>query len=367
MVRENAGFVEIELGSGSILRVQVLAPHTFRIRLRPDRSFKEPALVRYGILRSDWPAVAFDTAENAEMFTVRTASASLDIQKADGRLTLTDSKGTVLTREAAAPWSGPGEGFGTEFALAEGEKLYGLGDVTRDRIQKRGYRTMMWVINVQSYVPIPYVMSSRGWALFLNTTWRHFVDLGHSDPDRMRLWSKEGELDYYLFVGEDSPMLLDRYTDVAGKPHLLPLWGYGLTFVSNQQANAREMLDDCLNLRREGIPCDLVGLEPGWMSKHYDFTVEKDWHPERFYIPYWAPKGPQTFLGAAERLGFNMSLWLCCDYDLSYEEERRVGVEFKEQDTAVERHPDDFEVDHHFHHPVKMDTLTRPDEPGSST
>ena len=78
------------------------------------------------------------------------------------------------------------------------------------------------------------------------------------------------------------------------------------------------------NFRRERIPCDLVGLEPGWMSKNYDYSIDKEWHPERFAIPRWGPKGPHTFLGAAERLGFKMSLWLCSDYDLSYEEERRA-------------------------------------------
>ena len=210
--------------------------------------------------------------------------------------------------------------------LAEGERIVGLGDVTRDRLQKRGYRTMMWVCNVQSYVPIPYIMSTRGWGLLVNTTWRHFFDIGNADADALRFWGNRGELDYFIFVGEDYPTLLDRYTDVSGKPQLLPLWGYGLTFVCNQQADAREMLDDCLNFRREGIPCDLVGLEPGWMSQYYDYSVDKDWHPDRFYLPHWGKIGPHTFLAAAERLGFKMSLWLCCDYDLSYEAERRAGA-----------------------------------------
>ncbi|MBD3183492.1 DUF5110 domain-containing protein, partial [Candidatus Poribacteria bacterium] len=156
------------------------------------------------------------------------------------------------------------------------------------------------------------------------------------------------------------PELINHYTEIAGKPHLLPLYGYGLTFVCNQQANAREMLDDCLNFRREGIPCDLVGLEPGWMSEHYDFTINKQWHPERFYIPHWSPKGSHTFLGAASRLGFKISLWLCCDYDLSYAEEALIPKEEEPQD----RHHDDFEKDEHLGHaPLRMDKLTKPDEP----
>ena len=29
-----------------------------------------------------------------------------------------------------------------------------------------------------------------------------------------------------------------------------------------------------------------MGLEPGWMSKHYDFSVDKKWDDTRFYRPY---------------------------------------------------------------------------------
>lgn len=356
----------IPLKSGGVLRVEPVAPATFRVRLRPDGEFSEPPLVRYGIVRGEWPPVAFTTTEEGEGVWIRTAAAALFINKQDGQMTLYDAEGTELTRTAAAPQSDPASGFHAEFSLADTERLYGLGDVTREHIQKRGDRVAMWVVNVKAYVPIPVLLSSRGWGLFLNTTWKHYFDLGYRYPDRLRFWSKHGELDFFLIAGKDYSTLLDRYTDITGKPRLLPLWAYGLTFVCNQQANAREMLDDCLNFRREGIPCDVIGLEPGWMEKYYDYSVEKKWHPERFYIPPWAPQGPHTFLAAAERLGFKMSLWLCSDYDLSYEEERQLGKQI-EASSVVEPQapdPDDFEKDEHFGHgPVKMDHITHPEEP----
>ncbi|NLB96612.1 MAG: DUF5110 domain-containing protein [Armatimonadetes bacterium] len=358
--------VAIPLASGGVMRVQPVAAHTFRIRLRPDAAFAEPALVRYGILRSEWPAVEFTTGGDEETAFVRAAEAELHVRRSDGWLTLCDASGRPVVESAGAPRSDTESGFGAEFALQEDERLYGLGDVTRERIQKRGDRSQIWVVNVKSYVPIPYVMSTRGWALFVNSTWRHTFDLGCRVPDRLCFWGKRGELDFYLILGDSAPQLLDRYTDIVGKPALLPLWAYGLTFVCNQQANAREMLDDCLNFRREGIPCDVIGLEPGWMEKHYDFSVEKKWHPERFFIPSWSPKGPHTFLSAAGRLGFKMSLWLCCDYDLSYEEERQLQAKSAVQAEAESRAPDadDFEQDEHFAHGrTLMDRMTRPEEP----
>ena len=352
--------VDISLSQDAILRIEPITSYIFRVRLRPDDQFREPSLIRYGIVRRDWEPVDFSVQDHDESTVIQTAGASLSISKKDGCAILRDSEGQVLLQETSAPGSSQESGFNAEFRLRDEEKFYGLGDETRDRIQKRGHRTQMWVKNVACYVPIPFLMSTGGWGIFLNTTWRHFFDLGHTQKDRLRFWSRKGELDYYLIAGETLPVLLDRYTEIAGKPHLLPLWGYGLTFVCNQQANAREMLDDCLNFRREGIPCDLVGLEPGWMSQNYDFTVDKKWHPERFYLPQWSSRGPHTFLGAAGRLGFNMSLWLCCDYDLSYAEEALAP---KEPEPA-ERHPDDFEQDQRLgHNPLRMDKLTKPEEP----
>jgi len=356
--------VDIRLGDAGCLRVEPVAASTFRIRLSPDGRFREPALVRYGILRRGRPAAEFQTEETDDRVSIATAQASIAVSKADGRLVFADARNQELLREAEAPACDPAVGFRAVFALPDDERLYGLGDQTRDRIEKRGHLGRMWVRNVASYVPVPVVLSTGGWGLFVNTTWRHYLDLGHTRPDRLVFGGRRGALDYYLFAGADLPILLDRYTDITGKPHLLPLWGYGLTFVCNQQADAREMLDDCLNFRREQIPCDLVGLEPGWMETYYDYSVDKKWHPERFYFPSWGPKGPHTFFGAAERLGFKMSLWLCCDYDLSIEEERQAGADVQAQSGAEGFHPDAFELDENIgHEPILMDQITRPEEP----
>jgi len=354
----------VDVTNQGALSVEPITASCFRVRLSRDGGAREPALIRYGILKNDWPPVAHEFVDDDQAARIRTADAEITISKADGRIRLNNAAGETLTYETGAPRSQTAEGFSVEYALADGEKLYGLGDETRETIQKRGHLARMWVANVACYVPIPFLMSRRGWAIFVNTTWRHSWDVGHSLPDRLRVFGPQGELDYYLFVGRDLPALLEQYTALAGRPHLLPYWGYGFTFVCNQQANAREMLDDALNMRREGIPCDLIGLEPGWMEKHYDYSVDKKWHPERFYIPYWAQKGPQTFLGALQRLGFKLSLWLCCDYDLSYEEERQArAAGFSKEGWSLRPHEDDFEQDTNFMNPVFMDKVTKKDEP----
>lgn len=354
--------------SGNVMQVEVIEECIYRIRISSDGQFNESALLKYGIVRKHWPKVRFDLQETGEIWRIRTSGARLSVSKSDGRIEFMDAQGRLLLRETIPVQVNGPAGLRAEFDLDSEERLYGLGDESREGIQKRGRRAKMWVKNVDCYAPIPYVMSSKGWAFFFNTTWRHFFDLGHSDKDRWSVFAKRGEVDYYLIAGESLPQLLHRFTDLTGKPHVLPIWAYGLTFVCNEQADAKQMLDDALNFRREGIPCDLIGLEPGWMERHYDYSTHKAWHPERFYIPSWAPKGPQNFTGALERLGFKLSLWLCSDYDVTHHEEKQAAGnegELGQGETANEDvyHPEDFEQDLRAHTPVYMDQLTKKEEP----
>nr|WP_193556135.1 TIM-barrel domain-containing protein [Paenibacillus ginsengarvi] len=283
--------------------------------------FPEPALNRYGILPSPETAAAYSALDESVFLTLHSELAALQIDKRDGTIALLRPDGQPLLQHAASPMLSSADGYSMQFVLSDDEKLYGLGDETRSRIQKRGHIAYMHAEPQHAYVPVPFLMSSRGWGLLVNTTWRQCIDIGGSVSDLLHIRCDGGEPDFYLFAGEPYAQLLNRYTDIAGKPALLPLWAYGLTFSCNQQANARDVVEDALNFRRAGIPCDTLGLEPGWMETYYDHSKEKKWHPERFSIPAWASKGPRTFFGALDRIGFKLSLWLCCNYDLSRHEE----------------------------------------------
>ncbi len=356
---------DIQLATGSILRVEPITPYVFRLRLRPDTNFREPGLVRYGIVRTEWPDFEVATTDDGDSIAFATGRTTLTVSKTDGKMAFTDAAGRTILREAAPPQSDPATGFSAQFALGADERLFGLGDETRDRLQKRGHEAAIVLRNVTSYVPIPYLMSTGGWAIFLNSTWFHHVDAGAADPERLTYRARRGELDYYVIAGAGLPELLDRYTEITGRPHLLPQWAYGLTFVCDERGvRARDVLYEALNFRREGVPCDLIGLEPDWMEKHYDFSVNKQWSPERFHAPFWLPhRKPGGFTAALGNMGFKLSLWLCCDYDVSEYEEQLLGTTRQEDDAPLpaERYEEDIIKDPHFH-PSYMDQITRPGE-----
>lgn len=220
-----------------------------------------------------------------------------------------------------------GEGFQICISLSKEERIYGGGDATRDTVMHRGQRLEMNICNVVAYAPIPYLMSTDGWAILVNCTYQHFLDIGKGERDMLVITAPKGSLDFYLFSGNSMSQLLERYTAVSGRPVLFPKFAYGFTFVENDQADTRGMLGDCRSFRERDIPCDMIGLEPGWMEKNYDYSTEKEWSHERFYLPYWLPanqSGKMSFFYNMREMGMQLSLWLCENYDLLQEEEKIV-------------------------------------------
>jgi len=260
------------LDTGALVRVDVLSPQLFRIRHSKTMQWTQSGLNRYGILNSVFPEIAFEQKDAAGVYSIVTQQARLTVSRKDGSVALTAADGKAVAQQAAPVYQ-TNAGYEVRFVLAKEERIYGLGDVSRENIMRRGGVYEIWVKNVNSYIPIPVVLSNRGWGLLMNTTWRNTIDVGKTDSERMICKAARSDLDYYLFCGPDYRSLLDVYTALTGRPSLLPIWGYGLTYVCNQNIDAFNLINEAVTFRREQMPCDVIGLEPGWMSKNYDGTT----------------------------------------------------------------------------------------------
>lgn len=319
--------VETRFFNHSTLRVQFLNEHVARIQIAADgKGFNETGLNRYGFIH-DTVAKKINVREKKSKggFTIEGGNLRITGNAQTGEIEITDIKtGRKYLQQVKATVS---EGVSKVLfnTVSKEENWIGFGDQTRKRIYHRGFIADCNVRNVQSYIPVPYFMSTEGAGVLVNTTYHIVFDMAKTNPDQFFWLDKSGNIDYYVITGNDFRELINRYTDLTGKPKLPPEWSFGLWYVCRTQANDHEAMSDALNFRREGIPCDVIGLEPGWMGKNYDYSITKNWSPERFPFPDWVNRGPASFVKAIKRMGFKMELWLCNDYDLSYEEERRIG------------------------------------------
>lgn len=329
---------DILLDNGNVIRVTCLSDNIFRLQVSVDGQFAISPMEKYGIVRHSWQGSdVLKTERKKGKLYFSTPKMRLVINTNNGIFELYKPNGDVVLQSGHPMLLTYNGDFGIWFDIQDNELFYGLGDIDREHLQHRGHLMRSWVSYGQAYAPAPFLMSSTGWALFMNTTFKHYYDIGKRDPDKIKIWGEKGTLDIYLIVGDDYQDLMIQYTEITGKPRLLPQKAYGLIFVENREVNQFELLEHALKFREQGIPCDYLGLEPGWMESFRDPTVNINWDFKKFLTPsLWGDRfrneesAKRTFIGGLDRLGYKLSLWTLCEYDLSYEAERQAQKDFPE-------------------------------------
>ncbi|MCK5738170.1 glycoside hydrolase family 31 protein, partial [bacterium] len=310
------------------------------------------------------PEVNATPTDTEKAWSIATEKISFEMDKQKNTFSIFDKKNnkTLLTQSEMQFTDNFSQ---ISFSAKSDEDWVGFGDQTRERLYHRGHSANLWVSNVKSYVPVPFFMSTDGYGILINSTHHVVCDMCHSEEDTFFWQDKRGDIDFYVFAGDNFKNIINQYCDLTGKPKLPPVWSFGTWFICRMQANDFELMDNAVKFRERGIPCDVIGLEPTWMEKWYDYSTEKKWNDKDFNLPYWAPNGPHNFFNALYRMGYKFELWLCMDYDLSYEAERRIKGKvdaIKAVDEGGAFH-EGAEMDLHFSAPTYMDKITKPEEP----
>lgn len=364
---------KVKINDGLTVSVEACSESIFRIKVSPRKDFTESLMERYELIKTDWSEVKTDISDKGGVWTLKTSEYSLAINKKKGVMTVKDAKGGKVIREvrflpekeglcgemrsfinekyADLKVADNGGGiigddngkFGEvdkheipaadavsilSFSMEDGERFYGGGSTSRDHIQHRGEFLRMWTTYQQTEIPMPFMMSSRGWGVYNNSTRKSFFDIGNQQKSKFNIINTFDEADFFLMMGKDMPAILNEYTLVTGRTYVLPKWAYGLCFGPNMREEQFDILNDAVRFRQFDVPCDVFWLEPQWMEKRYDFSTKKKWNYDRFSPePYWLQdQYPKTmhnrlFIGKLRSMGFHLGLWLCEEYDLSIQEE----------------------------------------------
>lgn len=364
---------KVKINDGLTVSVEACSESIFRIKVSPRKDFTESLMERYELIKTDWSEVKTDISDKGGVWTLKTPEYSLAINKKTGVMTVKDAKGGKVIREvrflpekeglcgemrsfinekyADLKVADNGGGiigddngkFGEvdkheipaadavsilSFSMEDGERFYGGGSTSRDHIQHRGEFLRMWTTYQQTEIPMPFMMSSRGWGVYNNSTRKSFFDIGNQQKTKFNIINTFDEADFFLMMGKDMPAVLNEYTLVTGRTYVLPKWAYGLCFGPNMREEQFDILNDAVRFRQFDVPCDVFWLEPQWMEKRYDFSTKKKWNYDRFSPePYWLQdQYPKTmhnrlFIGKLRSMGFHLGLWLCEEYDLSIQEE----------------------------------------------
>ena len=179
-----------------------------------------------------------------------------------------------------------------------------------------------------SHAPVPFYVTTEGLGILIDTARYatfYFGDarpkpteavpaIAESNPDPNYTQTlHEGDdsriivevprtsgVDVYLFAGPEMQDAVKRYNLFSGGGFVPPEWGLGFFYRTSARANHEDALAIAKELRDRKIPCDVLGLEPGWQSHAYSCTFA--WDHERF-------PDPAGFINSAKGLHYNLNLW----------------------------------------------------------
>lgn len=216
--------------------------------------------------------------------------------------------------------------------LGDNEQLYGFG-LQIGSFQQRGLKKRPIVndypLNNLGYThaPQPFYVSTAGYGIVVNTSRYTTFLCGTNELKKKTHKSGETEIrlntddlyadraaEGYVFVDVEDASgvevfvlqgcsitdVMRRYNLLSGGGCLPPMWGLGLKYRVKSDFTADQVLDIARYFRESLIPCDVIGLEPGWQTHAYSCSYV--WDGGRF------PR-PKAMIDSLHRAGFRVNLW----------------------------------------------------------
>lgn len=224
-------------------------------------------------------------------------------------------------------------GLAISLPLEPDEMIYGFG-LQLLSLPQRGKKRIIRV-NADpkgdagdSHAPVPFYVTTRGYGILVDTFRQAEFYCGEARPKpehsvapvavtvntpqqtRDSELAKAGRVeveipraagvDVYVFAGPDTLHAVRRYNLFSGQPVLPPEWGLGFWYRPEMHLAQEEVIGLGREFRDRNIPCDVLGLEPGWQTHAYSCTFV--WERQRF-------PDPAGFVRDAGKLGYRVNLW----------------------------------------------------------
>lgn len=173
--------------------------------------------------------------------------------------------------------------------LAVGETIYGLGERFGPLV-KNGQSVEIWnadggTSSEQAYKNVPFHLSSRGYGVLVNDSGHVSYEVGSEAVERVQ-FSVPGEcLEYFVVDGPTPKDVLGRYTELTGRPAVVPAWSYGLwlstSFTTDyDEATVSGFID---GMAERDIPLSVFHFDCFWMREFN--WCDFEWDPRTFPDP----------------------------------------------------------------------------------
>jgi alpha-glucosidase len=186
--------------------------------------------------------------------------------------------------------------------LRPNEHFFGLGE-KNGGLDRRGKTFTMWNSDKPCYATdedplyksIPFFMSNFGYGILFDNTYKSVFDFGNASKECFSFEAPGGEMIYYFIFGPSYRQIIERYTQLTGKPIMLPEWALGFSQCRGLYTNEKLAREVAGEFRKRQIPCDIIYQDIGWTQNLQDF----EWNTKAY-------ENPKKMVADLAAMGFKM-------------------------------------------------------------
>ena len=233
------------------------------------------------------------TGEADDTLTISSGKLSARVNKKNYKIEFLDGDRVITTsptRGAAYMDVANDGGYVLDkLTLSVGELVYGLGERFTSFV-KNGQIVDIWnedggTCSNQAYKNIPFYITNRGYGVFVNHTGRVSFEVATERTSRVQFSVPGESLEYFVIYGPDPKAILDKYTQLTGRPALPPAWSFGLWLSTSFTTDYDEKTvnEFIQGMEDRDIPLSVFHYDCYWMRgfRWCDF----EWDPNVFPDP----------------------------------------------------------------------------------
>ena len=268
-------------GKNIDIALSICTPRILRLQMCPDQALEDV----HSLLETKeiWPSCNFDVTENNEAVSVTTDDLRFEVQRNPWKYIIYNREGEIVVQEHVNDIEVTGNcrslplGFTTEgekfrrvnetFYLTPGENIYGFGErFTRlNKIGQTidGWNSDAWGSGTKDvHKHIPFMMSTRGYGIFVNTTFRLKGTIGSQSLMAYTLWVDHPKLDMFFIYGPGLKEVLSGYHEITGWPSFPPKESFGIWHTPRwtQSRKVENLVATAKKFRELDIPIDHFSL-----------------------------------------------------------------------------------------------------------
>lgn len=171
-----------------------------------------------------------------------------------------------------------------QLSIDVGECFYGLGERFTPFV-KNGQNVVMWnedggTASEIAYKNVPFVLSSKGYGVLVDSMEEVDFEIGSEKVSRMQFSLPGERLAYIIIAGPKPADVLERLTDLTGKPALPPAWSFGLWLSTSFTTRYDEgtVTSFIEGMAERDIPFSVFHFDCFWMKPYQwcDLTWDAD-------------------------------------------------------------------------------------------